>query len=750
MFCSNCGAKLDDSALFCGECGTKVEAVVTAAVEEAKDVVEATVTDGEAAVEAAQEAVEAAVAQGATAVEEVNKAVEAAKETVEATVAVVKTEESASVTEPAKQEEVAAEAPAPEKKKGGKGGIIALIIILVLVLAGGGVAAWYFTSDGYNCKKYLKQAETAFAASELEDAKDYYETVLEYDETQKDIYVKLADIAVQDGKYESAIKTLKKGIKNTEGVEGAKDELTAKLEAAYMSAIDEKVKATSYKDALTMVDEAIAEVNTPALVQKKKDIYMDQVTDMMDQQSYWDALDIAHKGFEATADKDFQEKIADVYIAMAEQEAEYGNYSYALGLVEQALYEVDTQKLKDAKVTLYKRWIDSDIEDANYSMAVYRTRQAYDETSDEAFKDQEIDTYLAWAESLVSIGEYEEALDALEDGVYYTQSEELSAKIEEINNAEVLLSKEVIDRITGTSKVYEYNEKGLETKITYYDEYGSATKIKVCEYDEEGNVTEYREYDGTDELLGYVVCDWVVVEGKKQCIMTSYVCIEGVEYVFAQETVDEKNNTLSYTEYNADGSASVLKQYEYDEAGKLVKEEIVTDEESINNQYEYAYDDAGNVRGFVIRDADGEIVSAELFEYDENGNMIANEVNSEEYNYLAEYVYDGDELLQYTYTDIKTGDVAVTTYNTTKEGNVETVEEVDYYNNVEIDRTKLVSEYDEEGRLLHAELFDKDGMSIASDYIEYDEKGNETYALKGLSGEVEEYIINYEYGFPRK
>ena len=101
-------------------------------------------------------------------------------------------------------------------------------------------------------------------------------------------------------------------------------------------------------------------------------------------------------------------------------------------------------------------------------------------------------------------------------------------------------------------------------------------------------------------------------------------------------------------------------------------------------------------------------------------------------------------------SDIKTGDVAVTTYNTTKEGNVETVEEVDYYNNVEIDRTKLVSEYDEEGRLLHAELFDKDGMSIASDYIEYDEKGNETYALKGLSGEVEEYIINYEYGFPRK
>lgn len=42
MFCSNCGSKLEDGALFCGECGTRVEQTIdTPAAETAESVLDA-------------------------------------------------------------------------------------------------------------------------------------------------------------------------------------------------------------------------------------------------------------------------------------------------------------------------------------------------------------------------------------------------------------------------------------------------------------------------------------------------------------------------------------------------------------------------------------------------------------------------------------------------------------------------------------------------------------------------------------
>ena len=799
MFCSNCGAKLDDSAVFCGECGTKLEAVATATVEETKEAIETKVEEVKEAVETkveeTKEAVEAKVGENKeaieTKVEETKEAVEAkveeTKEAVEAKVEEVKeaveakVEETKKVAEAVVAEAVAPvekaveEAPAPEKKKGGKGGLVALIIVVVLLLAGGGAAAWYFTSDGYNCKKNLKQAEEAFAAGELGDAKDYYEAVLEYDETQKDIYVKLADIAVQEGDYEAAINTLRKAIRKTKDVEGAQDELNAKLEETYMAAIDANLKNGSYTEALSLVEEAINEWNTPAWVQKKKDIYLQKINGEMAANDYWGAVTTAMGAFRENRDKDFAEKVADAYIILAQERIDCGEYTFALQLVEQGLVEVgDSQKLEDEEVVIYKLWIDRYIEEGNFNSAIKKAKSAYAETENEVFNEKIVDIYLLWADKLVEIGDYKEALDVLEDGVSDTQSEKLSAKIEEINNAEVLLSKEVIDRVTGTSVVYEYNEKGQETRIAYFDEYGSTTQFEIYEYDEEGNVTEYRTYDGEDTLLNCVLYAWTEVDGKKQCEITYVTYIDDVEYVTVQEIVDEKYNPLSYTEYKEDGSVNVLKQYEYDEAGNLLKEVIITDEETLVNQYAYTYDDAGNMmesvsfydeetpkyrntydeKGNLIEiieyDENGETVCTEQCSYDDKGNMLTYAVVSEEYNYHTEFTYDNDdEVIRYLYVDDISGDENSVIYNITKEDNVVAKESIEYFNGEEINYQKLVSEYDENGKLVHAELFDKDGMSIASDYIEYDEKGNETYALKGLTGAVEEYIINYEYGFPQ-
>ncbi len=735
MFCSKCGTKLDDSAIFCSECGTKVEAVVAAVAEEAKET-------AETKVEEAKEAAEAVVAEVAAQVAEEVK-----------------------------------EAPAPEKKKGGKGGVVALIIVLVLLLAGGGAAAWYFTSDGYNCKKYLKQAEEAFAAGELEKSKDYYETVLEYDETQKDIYVKLADIAVQEGDYEAAINTLRKAIRKTKDVEGAQDELNAKLEETYMAAIDANLKNGSYTEALSLVEEAINEWNTPAWVQKKKDIYLQKINGEMAVNDYWGAVTTAMGAFRENRDKDFAEKVADAYIILAQERIDCGEYTFALQLVEQGLVEVgDSQKLEDEEVVIYKLWIDRYIEEGNFNSAIKKAKSAYAETENEVFNEKIVDIYLLWADKLVEIGDYKEALDVLEDGVRDTQSEKLTAKMEEINNNQMILSKQVVDKKTGTSVVYEYNEKGLETKVTYFDENGSATKIMVREYDEEGNVSEYRRYDGTDELLGSIIYEWTLTDGKKQCNITYLTYAEGTEYVVAQEITDEKNKPITFTEYNEDGFINVLKQYEYDEAGNLLKEMSVTDEETLVNQYAYTYDDAGNmvesvsfydeetpklrntydVKGNIIEsieyDEAGETVCTETSTYDENDNLLTYVIVSDEYNYHTTFTYnDNNEAIECVLVDDMTGDEMITVCNISKEGNMTIKETIEYYNGEEANSQTEYFEYDEEGRLLNNATYDKDGNFVSGEIYEYDEKGNEIYTYTAnAEGEEQEYDISYEYGFPQQ
>lgn len=729
MFCANCGTKLDDSAVFCGECGTKVEAV--------------------AAVDAAKEAVGETVAE--------------VKEAVEPT----------PVAEPVKQE-APAESEAPAKKKGGKGKIVALIIVLVLLLAGGGVAVWYFTGNDYNSQKSMKQAEAAFAAGELSDAKDYYEAALDYDETLKDAYIKLADIAIQEGKFDSAIKTLKKGIRNTEDVEGAEDELTAKLEATYVAAIDQKLKAAAYSEALAVADEAIAEMNTPVLVQKKKDIYMDQITAMMVEERYWDAISIAEMAFEATSDTAFEEKMAEAYIMLAQQEMEYGNYDYAWNLIEQGLYEVDSQKLKDEKVTLFKRWIDSYIEEGDYYPAIRKAQQAFNATEDESFNEKVVEIYLAWADEYVANGEYENALDILREGLRETDSAELSDRMDAINASEVLIYKKVVDVQSGTAVVYSYNAKGQETAIQYLDEYGNISEIRTYTYDDEGNASEYKVYDGTGVLQSKINYIWAEVDGEKQCMITY---LDGEERVLRNEIVDEEGKMLSYTEYNVEeGTARIISENTYDAAGNLLETITTIGDETIVQKNEYIYDEAGNLKEWVAYTDEGimelreiydekgntlqvlrydeageEVVVEVQYTYDEAGRMLTHSVKSEDVNHHSEYTYnDAGEKVKDMYVDDNTGDETITEIIITKEGNVEIKETIIYFNGEETEYEKLVSQYDEEGRLVDAELLDKEGMLIASDSIEYDEKGNEVYIFRGIGAVKEEYSIINEYGFPQQ
>lgn len=705
MFCSNCGAKLDDSAAFCGECGTRVSVETSPVVmgEEVKD---------------ASDAKENSV----------------------------------------------------KKKKGGKGRIFAVIFVALLLLMAAGVGIWYFTGDTYTSRKNMKKAEAAFAEQEFEDAQEYYKSALECDDTLKDAYVKSAEIDVQKGKFESAIKTLQKGLKKTKDIEGATQEITNKLEETYMAAMDEKVKTAAYAEALELADEAIVSLNTDKLGQKKEEIYNHMITAKLAESDYYGAISVAGQAYSATANKAFADKRVDIYISMAKNAMDHNDVYTAVSYLDDGYNDTNSQKLIDAKVSMLNEWIDSALAEKEYETAITFADEAAYLTEDDTFKERKTSIYLEWADSYLEKEDYVAALEVLNKGFHSTEAEEISAKIEEINSKRIVLSKKVVDTQLGNSVKTYYDDKGLETEVAYYDENGALTEKRTFAYDADGNLSEVAVYDKEENLTAKTLYEWADVEGEKHCVVTY---LDGQERMTMREEMDEEGNSLTYTEYDVEeDTVSIHRSYEYDEKGNLVAEVIESGNKSVVNKYEHTYDDAGNLvesvtlnqNGKVMRrdtfdvehnsqesltyDTKGKVISTEQSTYDDKGNCLTYMIVSKDYNYHVTNTYDEEgKLIHYQHIDDTNRDETVILYINIQEDNVVTDETITYFNHEEVDYEKRVSEYDDRGNLVCAKVMNKEGLISSMYCVEYDETGNEVYILSEYDGMKEEYTIVYEYGF---
>ncbi len=201
MFCTNCGAKIEDGATFCVFCGAKIEASQ-----------EADTTQGGGFQQGAAVGPEGNFSQGAAVGPEGNFS-------------------QGAVAVSGGNDQQAGNSSKTGKKKKGKGGVIALVVIMILlIVAGGGGALYYFTSDSFKSKNDMEEAEEGLEAEENDEAPGGYEEALDMESDLVESYIGSADILLQDGRYEEAIKLLEKGLKKTEDDEKAQERLTAKLE----------------------------------------------------------------------------------------------------------------------------------------------------------------------------------------------------------------------------------------------------------------------------------------------------------------------------------------------------------------------------------------------------------------------------------------------------------------------------------------------------------------------------------------
>lgn len=720
MFCSNCGAKLEDGAMFCGECGTKVEA---APVAEATPVVEA------------------APAAEAAPVEEAAPAAEAAP--------------------------VAEAALVAEEPKKGKGKIVALIIIILLILAAGGVAAWYFTGDDFNSKRNMKKAEEAFAAGELESAREFYEEALDRDDTIIDAYLKLAEMDMQT-KPEEAIKTLQKGIKKTKDVEGAKDILTPKLQEAYNAAIDAKVKQSAYEEALALLDAGVAELGEEPFKAKRISIYQSMIDAKIVNQDYNGAIASANIAFDATQDATFNEKKAEIYNLMIKNACEVDDFYYALGLVEQGYYETQSDILVTARVDLYKEWIAYYLSNQDFYSALDRAEEAYDATNDSYFAEELVaEIYKGWAVAKEMNKDYDGAIRILEEGIDETDSEELKTMLEEIQGKRVITQKHVRNS-DGSEQLYIYDQNGKEIESDYFQD-GAIVSMMFYSYDENGELSTITQVDGYGNVMTITEYTQEELDGQKVNVI-SVRDGEGKPSYETKQTEDGKMLSYVYVVYDGDEGTVYSQEYTYDEHGNLTSEKWTTGEEVVSEvTNEYTYDDNGkmlemlhnegngtttlttygeNAESVQIFNADEELTFESETVFDKDGKVKEYYVSCEEYTFTETYTYDAEgNVLTCEFIDLLSGTNRLETYEYDAAAGSKVVTCYITENGEEVGTTAEIYQYSDEGLPTYYEVLDENGLTTYLKIVEYDEYGNTVYERENVGESDIETYIDYEYSY---
>jgi hypothetical protein len=148
------------------------------------------------------------------------------------------------------------------------------------------------------------------------------------------------------------------------------------------------------------------------------------------------------------------------------------------------------------------------------------------------------------------------------------------------------------------SQKIEYNEKGVISKITEFDETDLPRLITEYEYNEQGKKISKTEYNAKDVILSK----------------------EGWVY-------DEKGNNTQYLIYNLMGKI-VEKNYlkNYNEAGQAQLLEKYNENDSLVVSHHYEYDSKGRETKSTLYNGIGQIVSQTNSEYDAKGNQIGFEM----------------------------------------------------------------------------------------------------------------------------
>lgn len=268
--------------------------------------------------------------------------------------------------------------------------------------------------------------------------------------------------------------------------------------------------------------------------------------------------------------------------------------------------------------------------------------------------------YRGLAEVYVAMGDYEAAIDVLNEGIEQTGSEELADYLANVQKAyEVFLASQNVVENFGSGKnataeefsnesveeitynVYEYDASGNMVRVTYYDINGEISYWYIYEYGDDGNRSQDTRYNNDGEIVSWVEPKYDA-DGKE--IRFTYYDADGKITGWVIMEYDADGKEIQSVDYVAGGEEYSRCTYRYDDDGKLIElvQSYVQEYGMYATYTSYEYDENGNrVKSILATDFGGPSTIT-VYEYDANGNLEKiSQYNGKKISHINIYEYDG-------------------------------------------------------------------------------------------------------------
>jgi len=377
----------------------------------------------------------------------------------------------------------------------------------------------------------------------------------------------------------------------------------------------------------------------------------------------------------------------------------------------------------------------------------------YDENND----DISITQYDANGE-IVRLSEFEHTYDDIGNRIHekefvngnLTHEYEYSCRADDPTHT--YRSKHVYYDKDGYKYVTFYNEQGHVTKEIYYDNDGEIDYERNHEYtfDNKGNILSQKEYIDGKLSIEYEYS--YKTSHPSETYQSKRIDYRG-DSTKRVEIYNENRETVSATEYDAEGNVTYnfTFEYEYDGNGKLLKRREYENGRLVEtSEYAYYPDGSGdtyfnklimyyedssyrivvyNTRGSIDSDTHyfADFTKHETI-YDGNGNELSETYYDADGNISEKYTYEytlddkNNVVFEKEYRDGKLYSETEYSYRTDDPDNVYASQRIYYYN----DLSKEIVKYDEYSATVSEVVYDAQGnVTFSATYEnEYDNEGN--------------------------
>ena len=314
------------------------------------------------------------------------------------------------------------------------------------------------------------------------------------------------------------------------------------------------------------------------------------------------------------------------YLSLGEKYLSELNYEEAI-LAFTKVIEVDPN-LPAAYLGRAAAYIGSGETEGNLATALsdYEAALALDETNAEA--------WLGLADVYIRMGDYDKALEVLQEGLQKSGDQSIADKIAEVESGNITDSSGKVRRLNGYDEIgnllwyhiYSYGADGKQSAATSYDAFGNQTGHIDYTYDEHGNqlygVGGYSNETGTLEPAAI----FLNAEGKTAEIR--WLNDDGTYSSWVYE-YDSNGHQTKKQHYGEDGTLYDTTVYEN---GNLIKESLYDSNGDLWNWSEHEYDSEGRRTGSRFYNETGDMTGGVRYYFDDVGNYLGSEQYDSEGN----------------------------------------------------------------------------------------------------------------------